>query len=131
MGLLVKTLATDENYTVLQRENLMILIQMELSEKKKYVSDFFAAFLKSWLNVEYLEKKNMTLTAFAFPKLRTLKTWWDKCLKSPLSEDLSTSDMVKVPKHCWNLHHRPSIKFIDLHQVNWVQKSLSYWDAKS
>ena len=42
----------------------------------------------------------MTLIDFVFPKLRTPKTWSDKCLKRPNSEDLSTSGMVNVPKHC-------------------------------
>ena len=27
------------------------------------------------------------------------KTWLDKCLKSPVLEDLSTGNMVNVPKH--------------------------------
>ena len=54
----------------------------------------------------------MTLTAFAFPKLRTLKTWLDKCWKSPVSEATSTSNMVNVPKHCLkspsqHLYHIP------------------------
>ena len=42
----------------------------------------------------------MTLIDFVFPKLQTPKTWSDKCLKSPVSEDPSTSNMVNVPKHC-------------------------------
>ena len=42
----------------------------------------------------------MILIAFLFPKLRTLKTWLDKCLKSPVSEDPSPSNMKNVPKHC-------------------------------
>ena len=42
----------------------------------------------------------MTLIDFVFPKLRPPKTWSDKCLKSPVSEDLSTSNMMNVPKHC-------------------------------
>ena len=41
----------------------------------------------------------MTLTAFLFPKLQTLKTWLDKCLKSPVPEDPLTSNMVNVLKH--------------------------------
>ena len=41
----------------------------------------------------------MTLTAFLFPKLQTLKTWLDKCLKSPVPEDSLTSNMVNVLKH--------------------------------
>ena len=40
----------------------------------------------------------MTLTAFVFPKLRTLKTWLDKCLKSPVSEGPPTSNIVNVKK---------------------------------
>ena len=31
------------------------------------------------------------------------KTWLDKCLKSPVSEDPSTSNMVNKPKHCSKL----------------------------
>ena len=38
----------------------------------------------------------MTLTGFVFPKLRTLKTWLDKCLKNLVLEDLLTSKMVNV-----------------------------------
>ena len=72
---------------------------MQLSRKKKTFSLFFAAFLKSSLNVEYFEKK-MTFTAFVFPKLLNLKSFLDKCLKSAISENPSTSNMVNVPKHC-------------------------------
>ena len=42
----------------------------------------------------------MTAKAFVYPELPTLKTWLDKCLKSPVSEDASRSNMVNVPKHC-------------------------------
>ena len=42
----------------------------------------------------------MTLRAFVFPKLRTPKTWLDKRLKSPVSDDRSRSNMVNVSKHC-------------------------------
>ena len=52
LGLLVNKLATDENYLVLLRDNITIPIQMELSQKKKTFSEFFAAFLKSRLNFE-------------------------------------------------------------------------------
>ena len=36
LGLLVNTLATDEKYPVLNRDNLTIPIQMQLSQKKKH-----------------------------------------------------------------------------------------------
>ena len=28
------------------------------------------------------------------------KTWLDKCLKSDISEDSSTTNIVNMPKHC-------------------------------
>ena len=59
LGLLVNTLAAEEKYLVLHVDNLTISIQMQLSQKQKTFS----------------QKKNLTLTAFVFPKLRTLKTW--------------------------------------------------------
>ena len=31
------------------------------------------------------------------------KTWLDQCLKSPVSDDPSKSNMVNAPKHCSNL----------------------------
>ena len=52
---------------------------MELSQKQKTFSEFFAAFLKSYLNFERFEKK-LTLIAFVFSKLRTAKTSLDICL---------------------------------------------------
>ena len=69
----------------------------------------------------------MTITAFVFSKLRTLKTWLDKCLKSPVSEDPSTSNMVNVRKHYWNLHHSTFIIFLRHWPGNFVRKSLSYY----
>ena len=46
-GLLVNTLAADEKYPVLNRDTLTIPIQMQLSQKQKTFSPFFAPFLKS------------------------------------------------------------------------------------
>ena len=73
----------------------------------------------------------MTLIAFVFPILRTPKRWLDKCLKSTVSEDPSTSNMVKVPKHCWILHHITFIRYFDHFLENRVGKRLSYWHEKS
>ena len=58
LGLLVNTLAADEKYPVLTRDNLTIPIQMQLSQKQKTFSEFFAAFLKSRLNFKYFLKKD-------------------------------------------------------------------------
>ena len=130
MVLLVNTLDADGKHPVLNRDNLTIPIQMQLSQKQKSFSQFLAALLKSRLNFKYFEKK-MTLLAFVFRTLRTPKTRLDKCLKSPVSEDPLRSNMADVTKHCWNIHHSIFIIFIDHCQVNWVGKSLSYIDTKS
>ena len=59
LRLLVSTLATDENYPLLNRENLTIPIQMQLSHKnKKTFYQFSASFLKSRLNFESFEKED-------------------------------------------------------------------------
>ena len=39
----------------------------------------------------------MTLIDLVFPKLLPPKTWSDKYLKSPLSEDPLTSNMANLP----------------------------------
>ena len=76
-------------------------------------------------------KKKMTFRAFVFPKLRALKMWLDKCLKSPIWEVSSTSNMVNVSKHCLNLHHSTLIIFIGHRQEKWLGKSPSYWHENS
>ena len=58
LGLLVNTLATDEKYPVLNRDNLTIPIQMQLSQKHKTFSQYFASFFKSRTNFKYFEKKD-------------------------------------------------------------------------
>ena len=58
MGLLVNTLAANGKYPVLNRDNLTIPIQMQLSQKQKKFSQFFRAFLKSRFNSKHLEKKD-------------------------------------------------------------------------
>ena len=41
----------------------------------------------------------MALIAHDFGNYRLQRTWLGKCLKSPVSEDPLTSDMVNRPKH--------------------------------
>ena len=40
-------------------------------------------------------------------------TWLDKCLKSRVSEDLYTGNMVNGPKHSFNLNESTFTIFID------------------
>ena len=56
LGLLVNTLDIDCKYDVLNRDNLTIPIQIQLSPKQEAFSEFFASFLKFRLNFERFEK---------------------------------------------------------------------------
>ena len=58
-------------------------------------------------------------------------TWLDKCLKSAVSEDPSTSNMVDVPKHCSKLNGSTFTVIIDLCECNLCWKKLSELDAQS
>ena len=62
LRLLVKTLTDDEKYSLLYRENLTQPIQLLLSQKRKTLSQFFSAFLKSTLNFEHFQKKDDPLS---------------------------------------------------------------------
>ena len=112
LGLLVKTLAANEKYPLLNRNHLTIPIQMQLSHKEETFSLFSAPFLKSKWNSEHFEKKDAIID-FVILKLRTLETLSDKCLKSSVWENPLTSNMVNVSKQRWNLHHSNFIIFID------------------
>ena len=58
LRLLVKTLTGDEKYSLLYRENLTQPIQILLSQKRKFFSQFFSIFFKSTLNFEHFQKKD-------------------------------------------------------------------------
>ena len=48
----------DEKYLVLNRDNLTIPIEMQLSQKRKTFSLFFAVFWKSRVNFQYFKKND-------------------------------------------------------------------------
>ena len=89
--LLVNTLAANEKYLVLNKDNLSIPIQIELSQKKK----LFLIYLPHFWNFDkilIILKQNITLIDFVFP---TKLTWqWP-------------FDMIKVLwcrfRHCWGM----------------------------
>ena len=116
LGILVNTLAADDEFPVLNKDNLMIPIQSQLSQKQRNFCQFLTAFLKYGLNFEYFEKQDDP-NRF--------------CISDITDSENSRSNMVNVPKHCWNLHHSILIKFTNQCQRNWVRKSLSYWHAES
>ena len=59
------------------------------------------------------------------------QTWLDKCLRSPVWEDSSTSNMVNGPKRCWNMKESTFTVFIDPCEVNSGWKCVSERYAKS
>ena len=54
----VNTLTADDQYSLLNRDNLTQPIRARLSEKQKAFCEFFLAFPKSTLNFEHLQKKD-------------------------------------------------------------------------
>ena len=72
LRLFVDKLASEDKYSLLNRDNLREPIQMLLSQKQKSTSNFFCAILKFTLNFEHFQKK-MAIIAYVFPKLRTPK----------------------------------------------------------
>ena len=58
LGLLFNTLAADEKYSLPNRDNLTIQIQIHLSHEQKTFSPFLALFSKSRLKFEHFEKKD-------------------------------------------------------------------------
>ena len=130
LGLLVNTFSADEKYPLRNRDNLTIPIQMQLSQKHKTFSEYFAAFLKFRLNFKYFKTK-YDPHRFCICKITDSKTCSNKFLKSLIWENPLKTNMVNVPKNCWNLHHSNFMTFIDHCQVNWAGKCLSHWHVKS
>ena len=52
------------------------------------------------------------------------KTWLHQCLRSPVSEYPSKSNMANAPKHCSHLKDRTFTAFIHHWAVNFTIKSL-------
>ena len=104
LGLLVNTLSADENYAVLNKDNLTIPIQMQLSQEQKTFSQFFAEFLKSRLNFKRFEKEDEP-HRFCIFEVADSKNVVRSMSKKPCFRNASRRNMVSVPKHCWNLHH--------------------------
>ena len=58
LRLFVNTLTADNKYSFLNRDNLTQPIQMQLSQKQNFFSEFFANLLKASLNFEHFQKKD-------------------------------------------------------------------------
>ena len=74
LGLFVNQLTADNKYSLPNRGNLLKHFQMQLCEKQKTISFFF--FFLPFINLDSILnifKKEMTLIADVFLKLRSLK----------------------------------------------------------
>ena len=60
----VNTLTADDQYSLLNRDNLTQPIRARLSQKEKAFFEFFVAFSKSTLNFESLQKKDDLHSSF-------------------------------------------------------------------
>ena len=58
LGLFANILAANDKYLVLNRVNLTIPVEMQLSQKQKSFSEVFSSFLSSSLNFDYSETKD-------------------------------------------------------------------------
>ena len=72
LGVFVKTLTADSKYRVQDCKNLPLLIQMQLSEKRKTFSKFFLPFPESTSNFKSFKTRTIVI-ANIFPKLQTVK----------------------------------------------------------
>ena len=117
------TLNADGKYSLFNRDNLTQPIQMQVSRKPKTFSDFFAGFLKSSLNFEHFFKKRWPSLLMYFRNYGPGKTLLDECLRSPLSNDPSKTNMVNAPKHCRNVKDSIFTIFIDRCEGNSLEKS--------
>ena len=72
MRVFLKTLTAENKYSFCNIWNLEELYQMQLSKKLNRLCKFFSLFLTSASNFQNFEKK-MTLTAYVFPELQTVK----------------------------------------------------------
>ena len=126
LGLFVNTLSGDDKYSVLNRDNLTQPIKILFSQEQKSFSQFLSPFLKSTLNFQHFKKKKSWPSwPMYFGNYILAERWLDKCLKTPVSEDPFTSNMVNVSVNCCILGDSTFTIFIYHFKGNWVWKSLS------
>ena len=69
----VNTLAADDKYSVLNRDNLLQDVQMQLTQKRKTFSSSFFLHFRNLDSISNIFEKKMTLIADVFLNLRTAK----------------------------------------------------------
>ena len=117
----LNTFTANDKYSLISKDKWMQTIQMDLSEKQNFFLNFFLCF-SSLHKISNIFKKTWPPWLMYFRNYRPRKTWLHKCLKTPVWEDISTGDMVKEPKHWFNLNESAFIILSDNCEGNWVAK---------
>ena len=126
------TLLTDR---LPMRRILFIIVRMCRSQFKynhlKNRKCFLNVLLHFWNLHQILNilKKKRSSELLCFQSYRLRNTSLDQCLKSAFPEHLLKVNMLKGPKHLWNLHGR-FIVFFHHSSGNWLAKCLSDWCVK-
>ena len=97
LGHFANTLNVGHKYSRLNRDNLTVPIQMQLSLTEKLFPNFFFFTFDIKIKFWTFSKKKITHMYLSNYGLR--KTWLDICLKSTVLEDPSTSNMVNGTKY--------------------------------
>ena len=118
LGVFGDTLTADGRYPVQYCENLLLTIQMPLSEKRKFFSEFFVPLLKFTSNFKHFVKR-MIVIANVFPILQTIKNLLRSLSKKGYWEQALTVNMWKCPKYLQNLHETTFIMFFHHFERNW------------
>ena len=125
LRVVVNTFTANGKYSLLNGDNLMQPIHMQLYRKPKNFSEVFFSIFKIYIKFAKFSKKRWPSSLMYFRNYELRKAWLDNCLKSPLSQDPSTGNMVNRTKHCWNLSDKNFTIFFDNCESNWVWKSFS------
>ena len=98
---------------------------------EKHFLNFLLVFSLFRFNFEHFQKKRWPSLLMYFWSYGSGNTWLDKCPKSHVSEDPSTSNLAHGQKHYWKLDRSTFNIFIDPCEDNSGFKSLSEKYAKS
>ena len=90
--------------------------------RRIYCNQFKRNYLRN--KIFFLTFCSISEICITFWNYRLQKTWLDESLKISISELLSTVNIPKGPKHCWNLHDSTFIIFVHNFARNYIVKLL-------
>ena len=124
LRLFVNTLTADDKSLFLIEENKCNIFRCIFLKQTKIFLNCFLYFSNLFYIFNIL-KKTLPAQVMYLGNCGRRKTWLDKCLKSPVWEDPSTSNMLNRRKHLFNLNNSTFTIFIDHCEGYWIGKSHS------